>query len=154
MVGPLLGCALFGDQLVGNVQRLLFATSTADVETVFTVDDQRRYALYAVLLGELFVLGHLALHSERVERFKEFGFIDALSGDEISHVFRFDQALAFFLNGIEHRCVHFVLYTHGVQRDEELTMSIPWAAEQRWDAFEFTSSGSFSTHGLMTGSKA
>src|SRR5471032_2361749 len=136
MTGPLLGCALFGDQLVGNVQRLLFATGTADVKTVFAVDDQGRYALHAVFLGECLVLGHLALHGERVERLKELGFIDALSGDEIGHVVRLEQALAFFLDGVEHSSVHLVLYTHGVQGDEELAMGIPWATEQGRDTNE------------------
>src|SRR5450830_1717174 len=136
MVGPLLGCALFGDQLVSNIEGLFRTTGRAQVETVFTVDDHGRYALHAILLGQLFVLSHFALDGERVEGLEELGFVDPLGSNEISHVFRLGQTLAFLLDSIEYGVMNLLLNAHGVQGDEELAMGIPWATEQRWDALE------------------
>nr|GFD55782.1 hypothetical protein [Tanacetum cinerariifolium] len=88
--------------LIGHLQRLFRTTGSAQIEAVLTVDDHGRDARDFILLGQFFVLGDLALDGERVEGFQEFGLVDALGGNELGHVVRVGQALAAFLDGIEH----------------------------------------------------
>ena len=59
-----------------------------------------------------------------------------MSREELGHLFGSGQLALLVVDGVEHGVMHALLDTHGLQRDEQLPVNIPDAAEQRRDTHE------------------
>src|SRR5690606_22548985 len=134
--GRLPGSAFFFDEEVGDFQRTLWTTGRADVETVLAIDDHHRHAGDLVGHAELLGLFGTALHAEGVEGLEERLAIDAVAGDQISHLLRRFQLIALIVIGVEHGIMHRLLDVHRFQSQEQLSVQVPGTAEHGRNALE------------------